>query len=180
MKEYLLKGYVLNQDRTLITDENYVELVHRVNCIDNRLIKIESGNLTTKENLFFDGQWFDARNFIKSIFETAKKSIVLIDPYADIKALDYLKAKTDGVKVQLFMSSKAKLTQADIGAFHEQYGNLEAKIDDRFHDRFILLDGSTLYHLGTSLNSIGKKAFAITKLEDEEILSSVKHRIGIS
>ena len=125
LKEYLLKGYVLNQDRTLITNDNYIELVHRVNNINNRLSKLESDNHIDNEKIFFDGELFDARSFIKDIFAKAKEEIILIDPYADIKALDYLKVKTEGVIVQLFISSKAKLTQGDIDAFNEQYGNLE-------------------------------------------------------
>ena len=178
LKEYLLKGYALNKDRTLITDDNYIELVHRVNSIDNRVSKLESDNHMDNEKIFFDGEWFDARSFIKDIFTRAKEEIILIDPYADIKALDYLKVKTEGVIVQLFISSKAKLTQGDINDFNRQYGGLEVKIEDNFHDRFIIVDGTILYHLGASLNYIGKKVFAITKLEDENILVSLKERLG--
>lgn len=178
LKEYLLKGYVLNQDRTLITNDNYIELVHRVNSIDNRVSKLESDNHMDNEKIFFDGEWFDARSFIKDIFTRAKEEIILIDPYADIKALDYLKVKTEGVIVQLFISSKAKLTQGDIDAFNEQYGNLVIILDDNFHDRFIIVDRAILYHLGASLNYIGKKVFAITKIEDENLLVSMKERLG--
>ena len=179
LKEYLLKGYVLNRDRTLITDENYVELVHRVNDIDNRLSELESGKRIDDANIFFDGQWFDARSFIKGIFATAKGEIILIDPYADIKALDFLKNKADVVKAKLFLSSKARLTQGDIDAFNKQYGGLEIKIDDSFHDRFIVIDGTILYHLGASLNYAGKKAFAITNLEDKDILNSIKSKLDL-
>ena len=178
LKEYLLKGYVLNKDRTLITNDNYIELVHRVNNIDNRLSKLESDNHMDNEKIFFDGEWFDARSFIKDIFIRAKEEIILIDPYADIKALDYLKVKTEGVIVQLFISSKAKLTQGDIDAFNEQYGNLEIVLDDNYHDRFVIVDRAILYHLGASLNYIGKKVFAITKIEDENLLVSMKERLG--
>ena len=178
LKEYLLKGYVLNQDRTLITNDNYIELVHRVNNINNRLSKLESDNHIDNEKIFFDGEWFDARSFIKDIFAKAKEEIILIDPYADIKALDYLKAKAEAVRVQVFISSKAKLTQGDIDAFNEQYGNLEIIFDDNFHDRFVIVDRAILYHLGASLNYIGKKVFAITKIEDENLLVSMKERLG--
>ncbi len=178
LKEYLLKGYALNKDRTLITDDNYIELVHRVNSIDNRVSKLETDNHIDNEKIFYDGEWFDARSFIKDIFTRAKEEIILIDPYADIKALDYLKVKTEGVIVQLFISSKAKLTQGDIDAFNEQYGNLEIILDDNFHDRFVIVDRKILFHLGASLNYIGKKVFAITKIEDENLLVSIKERLG--
>ena len=62
LKEYLLKGYALNKDRTLITDDNYIELVHRVNSIDNRVSKLETDNHIDNEKIFFDGEWFDARS----------------------------------------------------------------------------------------------------------------------
>lgn len=178
LKEYLLKGYALNKDRTLVTDDNYIELVHRVNSIDNRVSKLETDNRMDNEKIFFDGEWFDARSFIKDIFTRAKEEIILIDPYADIKALDYLKVKTKCVIIKLFISSKAKLTQGDIDAFNEQYGNLEIILNDNFHDRFIILDRAILYHLGASLNYIGKKVFAITKIEDENLLVSLKERLG--
>lgn len=179
LKEYLLKGYVLNQDRALITDDNYIELVHRVNNIDNRLSKLESDNHIDNEKIFFDGEWFDARSFIKDVIAATKEEIVLIDPYADIKALDYFKAKAEGVRVQLFISSRARLTKSDIDAFNVQYGNLDFEIDDSFHDRFIIVDGITLYHLGASLNFAGKKVFAITKIDDDNILTSLKNKIRI-
>lgn len=166
----MLKGYALNKDRTLITDDNYIELVHRVNSIDNRVSKLETDNHIDNEKIFFDGEWFGERSFIKDIFTRAKEEIILIDPYADIKALDYLKVKTEGVIVQLFISSKAKLTQGDIDAFNEQYGNLEIILDDNFHDRFVIVDRKILYRFGASLNYIGKKVFAITKIEDENLL----------
>lgn len=178
LKEYLLKGYALNQDRTLITNDNYIELVHRVNNINNRLSKLESDNHIDNEKIFFDGEWFDARSFIIDIFAKAKEEIILIDPYADIKALDYLKVKAESVRAQVFISSKAKLTQGDIDAFNEQYGNLKIILDDNFHDRFVIVDRAILYHLGASLNYIGKKVFAITKIEDENLLASMKERLG--
>ena len=177
LKDYLLKGYVLNQDRTLITNDNYIELVHRVININNRLSKLESDNHIDNEKIFFDGERFDARSFIKDIFAKAKEEIILIDPYADIKALDYLKVKAEDVRIQLFISSKAKLTQGDINAFCRQYGNLESRINDSFHDRFIILDGKTFYHLEASLNYIGKKVFAITKIEDKNLLVSLKKKL---
>ena len=178
VSDHVMVLFALNKDRTLITDDNYIELVHRVNSIDNRVSKLETDNHIDNEKIFFDGEWFDARSFIKDIFTRAKEEIILIDPYADIKALDYLKVKTEGVIVQLFISSKAKLTQGDIDAFNEQYGNLEIILDDNFHDRFVIVDRKILYHLGASLNYIGKKVFAITKIEDENLLVSIKERLG--
>ena len=101
LKEYLLKGYVINEERTLVTNENYVNLIHKVEGVlekkvdelDNRVTKIEESHVAEREKIFFDGQFFDARVFLKELFIKAEKEIILIDPYADILALDYIKGK---------------------------------------------------------------------------------------
>ena len=92
LKEYLLKGYVINEKRTLITNENYVNLINKVESIDKRLTNLETTNIE-KEKIFFDGEIFDAKSFISKLITKAKNSIVLIDAYADIKALEFFKCK---------------------------------------------------------------------------------------
>ena len=169
LKQYLLKGYVINENRTLITNENYINLINRVENIDLRLSKIERKDNIQNENIFFDGEYFDARSFLKQIFSQAKNKITLIDPYLDTKALDYLKVRNSGVEISLFTSSKAKLTEDDIDSFNLQYGGLQSHTINNFHDRFIIIDDSELYHLGTSLNYIANKTFAITKMEPDFI-----------
>ena len=116
----------------MVTDENYVNLIHRVESIDTRLAKIESEYKADFEKVFFDGEYLDARTFIKKLIAGAKVSITIIDPYADAKALDFLSNKGDGVAVMLIASSKAKLTQDDVDAFNLQYGGLAIKRDDFF------------------------------------------------
>lgn len=96
LKQYLLKGYVINENRTLITNENYINLINRVENIDLRLSKIERKGDIHDENIFFDGEYFDARSLLKQIFSQAKNKITLIDPYLDTKALDYLKVRNGG------------------------------------------------------------------------------------
>ena len=78
----------------------------------------------------------------------------------------------------LVVSTKAKLTQDDVNAFNLQYGGLVVKDDDSFHDRFILIDNWDLYHLGASLNYAGKKTFAITRLNDEQLIAAIINRIN--
>ena len=169
LKQYLLKGYVINENRTLITNENYINLINRVENIDSRLSKIERKDNIQNGNIFFDGEYFDARSFLKQIISQAKNKITLIDPYLDTKALDYLKVRNSGVEISLFTSSKAKLTEDDIDSFNLQYGGLQSHTINNFHDRFIIIDDSELYHLGTSLNYIANKTFAITKMEPDFI-----------
>ena len=173
LKEYLFKGYVINESRTLVTDENYVNLIHRVDSIDRRLANVERQHAEEKEIIFFDGAYFDARRFMKGLIGRAEKSIILIDPYTDIKTLDYLTGKRSDASLLLFFSNKSKLSKMDIDAFNSQYGGLKTMVCDSFHDRFIILDEKALYHLGASLNYAGKSTFAITKMESPKILSLI-------
>ncbi len=185
LKEYLLKGYVINEERTLVTNENYINLIHKVEGVlekkvdelDSRVAKIEESHIVEKEKIFFDGQFFDARIFLKELFAKAKKEIILVDPYADILALDYLTEKGDNVLVNLFISSKAKLNKLDIDSFNKQYGGVSVKINDAFHDRFLIIDGHTCYSLGASLNYAGKRTFAITTIESQELIDSLSKRL---
>ncbi|MBQ7250256.1 MAG: virulence RhuM family protein [Bacilli bacterium] len=178
LREYLLRGYVVDRNRTLVTNENYINLINKVESIDTRLTKIESEYTAESEKVFFDGEYLDARVFIKELLSKATASIVVIDPYADAKALDFLSSKSDGVSLLLVVSTKAKLTQDDVNAFNLQYEGLVVKDDDSFHDRFILIDNRDLYHLGASLNCAGKKTFAITRLNDEQLVAAIINRIN--
>lgn len=173
LKEYLLKGYVINENRTLITNENYINLINKVDSIDKRLSLVEKVNLG-REKVFFDGEVFDAKALITNLISNANISIILIDAYADIKALDFLKHKKQGVSLSIYHSSKAKLSKKDVSDFNAQYGNCTAYINDKYHDRFLIIDQNDVYHLGASLNYAGKKVFAITKMEDEEIIKAIK------
>ena len=180
LKQYLLKGYVINEDRLTLYESNINELKSSVEQINKRLIDVENkiGNNDIKELIFFSGKFFDARCFLKELFSKAHKSIVLIDDYADIKALDYLKSKNDNVTVDLFISSKSKLSQDDVDSFNKQYGGLSINYIESWHDRFIIIDGALLYHLGTSLNYAGGKSFAIDIFEDKRILTAVIEMLG--
>ena len=173
LKEYLLKGYVINENRALVTNENYINLINKVDSIDKRLSLVEKVNLE-KEKVFFDGEVFDAKALISDLISSANTSIILIDAYADIKALDFLKHKKQGVSLSIYHSSKAKLSKKDVSDFNAQYGDCISYINDKYHDRFLIIDQNDVYHLGASLNYAGKKVFAITKMEDEEIIKTIK------
>ena len=185
LKEYLLKGYVINESRTLVTNENYVNLIYKVEGVlekkvdelDTRLTKIEESHVVEREKVFFDGDLFDTRAFLKNLFVKAEKTIAIIDPYADILALDYLKAKGNGVATILCISSKAKLSAQDISAFNAQYGGLTIKINNSFHDRFLIIDEKDCYSIGAYLNYAGKRTFAIIKIENGDIIDSLMKKI---
>lgn len=129
-----------------------------------------------KQVLFFDGQYFDAYDFITSLIRKAKESILLIDPYCDERALAFLSKRNGGVHLTVYKSNNAKLLNEEIETFKKQYGDLIVIDNDNIHDRFLILDHSECYSLGASLNYAGKKTFVITKIEDEKIIKSIIDR----
>ena len=137
--------------------------------IFNRLDKMD----IPKSKLFFDGEWFDAYEFIVDIIKRAKQSIVLIDPYIDDKALSYLSHKNEDVSVTLVYGNKAKLDQEQIDRFTSQYGELKVKTNNDIHDRFLIIDNQDCYSLGTSLNHAGKRLFLVNKIENQEIVKTI-------
>ena len=180
LKEYLLKGYVINDNRTLVTNENYVRLINKVESLDERVSNIENEHkqlVFNNKQLFFDGEFYDAYSFIQSLFENANNEIIIIDNYFDRFILDRLVVKKDNVKVIIYTSNNARLIDSDISSFNNQYGNLEIKYVSNVHDRFIIIDKNKLYHLGHSIKDLGKKIFSINELDNnliKDLLNKMK------
>ena len=132
-----------------------------------------------KQVLFFDGQYYDAYDFISSLIRKADKTICLIDPFCDNRALTFLSNKKPIAEAIICKSNKTKLTNKEIDIFIKQYGNVQIINNNNIHDRFLIIDNIECYSLGTSLNFAGKKTFVITKIEDEIIITSILERIGV-
>lgn len=132
-----------------------------------------------RQKIFFDGQIYDAFSLLVSIVEKAKKSIVLIDNYIDIGTLNILSKKQDGVNVTIYTMKKNKLPNHDIDNFNCQYPILTVSYTNVFHDRFIIIDDLTAYHIGASIKDAGKRCFAINLIEDIRIVSDILHRLEI-
>ena len=178
LKEYLLKGYVINKERTMVTNENYINLINKVDSLNNRLEKLENENLYfPKSILIEENKPFEALVIISDLISRAQKSIVLIDPYSDIKTLNVLKNKIDGVSISMFTSDKTKLSQADIEMFNEKYGGLSLSINNNYHDRYLIIDDLIFYHLGSSINYLGNKFAQIDKIEDVDVKELLRKRI---
>lgn len=180
LREYMLKGYALNEKRVLLTDENYIHLVNRVDSMDDRLSKAEKkiNDENPKERIFFQGQFYDALSFLEGLICKASSSLLLIDSYCDKKALDIISKKRPGVKADIYYSSKSRLSQAEIEAFNKQYGNLFTHITDSFHDRFLIIDEKEGYHVGASLNYVGRRAFEMSKILDASIIEAIKKELS--
>ncbi len=180
LKEYLLRGYALNEGRTLITKDNYLNLVNRVDSLDVRIGSIENAvkHRFVEDVIISDGEMFDALVLITKMIETAYSSIVLMDPYIDATSLSFFKNKKEGVTLVVITSSRANIGRREISSFSDRFGRIEIKIDDKCHDRYLVLDNELFYHLGCSINYIGKRLSQITLIKDEFVIDALKKRIN--
>lgn len=169
LRDYLLKGYALNQRMNRI--ENNME--HLVKKVDAISLQIQSAEIPN-QGVFFDGQVFDAYELASKIIRSAKKTIVLIDNYIDENTLTHLAKKKQGVIVLILSKNVSKTVALDVKKANDQYGNFEIKTFDKSHDRFLIIDASEVYHIGASLKDLGKKWFAFTKLNKESVESILK------
>lgn len=173
LRDYLLKGYVLNQRMNRI-ENNVDSLAKKVDAIS---LQIQSSALPN-QGVFFDGQVFDAYEFTSKIIRSAKINIVLIDNYIDESTLTHLAKKNENVRVLLLNKNISKQLTLDVKKANEQYGNFEIKEFTKSHDRFLIVDNTEIYHLGASLKDLGKKWFAFSKLDKTSvanILNAIDH-----
>lgn len=126
---------------------------------------LEAKNLHPTQGIFFDGQIFDAYVFINDLLRQAKKSIVLIDNYVDDSTLRQLAKRGTGVRAVILTRTIDKALAQDLKKHNAQYPPVEILQFPDSHDRFLILDGETVYHLGASLKDLGKKWFAFSKMD---------------
>ena len=127
-------------------------------------------------DIYFNGQIFDAYYAIYKIFNKAKKSLIIVDNYADNSLLDIIR-RLD-VDVVLITKKDGLLSMNDIEIYNKQYNNLKIVYNNMIHDRFFIIDSSVLYHCGTSVNRIGYKTFAINLFTDIETSKLLIDRIN--
>jgi len=157
LKDYLLKGYVLNQrvdriETKLLEHDQKFDLLIKTNLIPN-------------EGIFYEGQIFDAYKFASDIVKSAKKSIVLIDNYVDESVLTLLSKRNKSVEATIYTAAISAQFKLDLKKFNAQYPMIQVKTFTKSHDRFLIIDDSTVYHIGASLKDLGKKWFAFSKIE---------------
>ena len=122
-------------------------------------------NVKETQGIFFQGQIFDAYAKFESILAAAKKEIILIDNYVDLSILQRLAKKKKGVNVIIYTDPKTKLTSQDVQTFNAQYPTLSLNFTTKTHDRFLIIDNTTIYHIGASLKDLGKKCFCFDVLD---------------
>ena len=157
LKDYLLKGYVINQ---------------RVDRIEKKILEHDQKfdfliktNMLPHEGIFYDGQIFDAYQFVSGVIKSATKHIVLIDNYVDESVLTLMSKRNTGVTATIFTAIVSTQLALDLKRFNAQYPAVEVKTFTRSHDRFLIIDNSTVYHIGASLKDLGKKWFAFSKIK---------------
>lgn len=160
------------------------QLFHRLDRIELKQLEqdekfnivfdaIEQNQITPKQGIIFDGQYFDAHLFISKIIKSAKTSITIIDNYIDETVLELLTKKQKSVSVKII--SKTNPKKLDIQKFSEQYGKVTFITNTNVHDRFIIIDEKDIYHSGASLKDLGKKISGFSKfnIRDLSLLDSL-------
>ena len=174
LKDYLLKGYSINHRMTQI--ENKIEKHNKI--IEEHDKKIDffiRSSLPPIEGIFFDGQIFDAYNFINNLIRSAKNKIILFDNYVYDTVLAMLDKRNNDVNAIIYTKTISKQLSLDIEKHNSQYREIQIKETSKIHDRFLCID-SVVYHIGASLKDLGKKWFAFSKMEiqAELLLGNIK------
>lgn len=170
LRDYLLKGYALNQRMNRI-ENNMDHLIKKVDTISLHI----SSHLIPNQGVFFEGQVFDAYELASRIIRSAQSDIILIDNYINESTLTHLTKKTKEVKLLLLTKTISDQSALDVKKANEQYGHIEIKSFAKSHYRFLIIDNSEVYHLGASLKDLGKKWFAFSKMDKSSVASILMH-----
>lgn len=128
---------------------------------------IEEKDIKPRQGIFFDGQIFDAYQFVSDLIRTARKSIIVIDNYIDDGVLTVLSKANKKVQITILTKTISKQLALDVKKYNEQYPAITIKEFHNSHDRFLIIDGKTIYHFGASLKDLGKKWFAFSKFDKD-------------
>ena len=171
LKQYLMKGYVINENRCLAHSDNLVQMNNTINHINDRLTNVELrlDNLNNtdifKDKIFYNGQLFEGYSFIKNLFNKANTRIIIIDGYLDYSVLEMLVGINIPITIYIYPSSP--ISDNEINLFKNNH-DLTVIRTNKYHDRFIVIDNE-LYNIGSSIKDIGKKISQISKLESIDI-----------
>lgn len=167
LKDYLLRGYSVNQRLSYMEnriDRRLLEHDKRLDDLSDKVDFFIRTSLPPQEGVFFNGQIFDAHEFICRLIKSANKRIILIDNYVDESVLVQLDNRNDNVSALIYTGEISRTFRQSINRHNRQYAPIEVRAADRIHDRFLIID-DTLYHIGASIKDLGKKLFAFSKLE---------------
>ena len=179
LKTYLLKGYAVNTRLAQLEDKVDRRLAKhddRIATLEQKVDFFVQMQTPPIQGVFYNGQLWDARSLVLSLVSRAKRSLVLIDNWANTEVLDLFAKKRKGVRLSIFTSEHFKkgvpkhlISPADVATFNAQYPKLAIRYNETFHDRFLIIDDKELYLIGASLKDLGSKCFAFTKLDPSAI-----------
>lgn len=164
LKEYIVDGFAINREK--ITQQRLLNLEKDVSYIKS---KIQNDQLPYKQGIFYDGQIFDAYEFVVRLVKSAKTSIRLIDNYIDESVL-ILFSKNQNVDVTIYTKSDFKQLKLDLQKYNAQYRPIQIKRFNASHDRFLIIDDDEIYHIGASLKDLGKRWFAFSRMNKENLI----------
>ncbi|MBR6549581.1 MAG: virulence RhuM family protein [Paludibacteraceae bacterium] len=167
LKEYMLRGYAVNQ-RIVYVEEYFDKRLRaheqRIENVEQKIDFFVRTSLPPHQGIFYDGQIFDAYTFINDRIREATTRIILIDNYIDDSVLTILSKRADKVTATVYTKKPSAQLQLDIQKHNAQYPPIDIVTFDRSHDRFLCID-ETVYHLGASIKDLGKKWFAFNRME---------------
>lgn len=168
IKDFILKGYAVNN--------RLDKLEVKVYKLEEKTAEIETkikGQLPPHEGVFYNGQIFDAYNFISDLIRMAKKDIILIDNYIDDSVLKILNKRENKVSATIYTAHISENLKLDLEKHNSQYQPINIEQFNKSHDRFMIIDNE-VYHIGASLKDLGKRMFAFSKMEiGKEIILSL-------
>lgn len=176
LKEYILHGGSINQRIEKVEHRMLINELG-LQSVNQKIDHLVQTALPPKQGIFFDGQIFDAYQFVSDLIRGAKKSIVLIDNYADDSVLTQLTKRTEGVTATVCVSRLTNAFRLDVDRHNMQYPPVRIQVLSSVHDRFLLLDDSVLYTFGASFKDLGKKLFCFTLIESADVVEVVR-RLG--
>ena len=167
LKEYLLRGYAVNQRINLLEDKidrKFAEHEAKLENINQQIDFFVRTSLSPVEGVFHNGQIFDAYKFATDLIKSANKSLVLIDNYIDESVLLMLSKRKSGVSADIYTYPISQTLRQDLQKHNRQYTPINVHNHTTSHDRFLIIDDTEVYHIGASLKDLGKKLFAFSKL----------------
>ena len=164
LKEYLLKGHAINYRQEQM-DTRLQKHERQIEYLTDKVDFFVRTSLPPVEGIFYDGQLFDAYKFATDLIRSAKVSLLLIDNYVDESVLLMLSKRNAGVKADIYTQTVSHQLQLDVQKHNSQYPPIGIHTYKKCHDRFLIIDGTDVYHIGASLKDLGKKMFAFSKLE---------------
>ena len=166
LKEYLLRGYAVNQRVNQLEDKvdrRFADYDQKIEHLNQQVDFFVKTSLPPKEKVFFDGQLFDAHVLMSRLVESADKRIVLIDNYIDESVLTLLLKRKKHVPATVYTMQMSSSFKLDLQKHNKQYSSVVVNIYPKAHDRFLIIDDK-VYHVGASVKDLGKKLCAVSLL----------------